>query len=138
MGMVSQMAQSPAFASMAGQMMGQMAGGSGSDSGGDGVPDLGGMMEQMMPMMSQMFGGPLPGGAAQGAPRPATIQGDGGRGAGQGDPWAALQAEERAAWQSALQADRERIRGVDIPSDLSHVYIAGDPVFINSLGGAST
>lgn len=137
MGMVSQMAQSPAFASMAGQMMGQMAGGSGSDSGGDGVPDLGGMMEQMMPMMSQMFGGPLPGGAAQGAPRPATIQGDGGRGAGQGDPWAALQAEERAAWQSALQADRERIRGVDIPSDLSHVYIAGDPAFIDSLGGAS-
>ena len=136
MGMVSQMAQSPAFASMAGQMMGQMAGGSGSDSGGDGVPDLGGMMEQMMPMVSQMFGGPPPGGAAQGAPRPAPARGGGG--VGQGDPWAALSAEERAAWQSALQADRERIRGVDIPSDLSHVYIAGDPAFIDSLGGAST
>ena len=136
MDMVSQMAQSPAFASMAGQMMGQMAGGSGSDSGGDGVPDLGGMMEQMMPMVSQMFGGPPPGGAAQGAPRPAPARGGGG--VGQGDPWAALSAEERAAWQSALQADRERIRRVDIPSDLSHVYIAGDPAFIDSLGGAST
>ena len=55
MDMVSQMAQSPAFASMAGQMMGQMAGGSGSDSGGDGVPDLGGMMEQMMPMVSYFY-----------------------------------------------------------------------------------
>ena len=60
-----------------GQMTG--GGGSGSDSGGDGMPDLGSMMEQMMPMVSQMFGGPPPGGAGQGAPRPAPTQGGGGR-----------------------------------------------------------
>jgi len=40
-------------------------------------------------------------------------------------------------WQEIMREDRQKIRGLEIPSDLSHVYIAGDPAFIDSLGGAS-
>ena len=53
------------------------------------------------------------------------------------DPWEALTADERTMWQEIMREDRQKIRGLEIPSDLSHVYIAGDPAFIDSLGGAS-
>ena len=139
MGMVSQMTQSPAFASMAGQMMGQMAGGGGSSGSEDeGMPDLGRMMEQMMPMVSQMFGGPPPGSAPQGAPSRSPASGGRAQNAAPpADPWEALTADERTMWQEIMREDRQKIRGLEIPSDLSHVYIAGDPAFIDSLGGAS-
>eukprot|EP00246_Nothoceros_aenigmaticus_P014450 TRINITY_DN5484_c0_g1_i5.p1 TRINITY_DN5484_c0_g1~~TRINITY_DN5484_c0_g1_i5.p1 ORF type:complete len:1041 (+),score=228.11 TRINITY_DN5484_c0_g1_i5:22-3123(+) len=103
----------------------------GPGRGGEGGLDLGGMLQQVMPVVSQMLGGRN----MHQAPVPSATQetgaqgGDSGRDLAAPDSWKeALSQEEAVSWSETLSADVSRQQSMLPQRPFSDVYARGSPV----------
>lgn len=136
MGMLNQMMQSPALQQMAEQLADGHMGSEGGSAQASG-PDLGSIMQQMMPMVSQMFGSSMANGTgssatsgaarrslAGGAESPSHTSSDAGP-AGL-DALSCLPAERAEQWRQRIMADRDCQAEMQ-RSPLSEAYRKGKP-----------
>ena len=130
MAMANQMAQSPAMAQIADQLMGPEGPGGASEGGPRGPPpDLGQMMNAMMPMMQSMLGPPPPSGqlSTRGAPSPAPSA----NAITDEDSWRShLSASELSEWEAVITSDVEAMERQEEEDEgateaLSAAYLSG-------------
>ncbi|CAM6106813.1 unnamed protein product [Calypogeia fissa] len=148
-GMMGQLVQSPLMENLVQQVMtgvqndeaqnpeNSLPGHGNRSQGVPGAFDFAGIVQQMLPVVSQMFGGRPSSNAAQQVPSSTNIRNHNDGGAERDSPgpindsgrWReALSEEEIASWSETISADVEQQQSMEPQRPFSDVYVRGSPL----------